>query len=101
MNFSAYIPTKLVFGAGELSKLAECPLPGKKALVVISAGTSMRKYGYLDRVCELLKKNNVETCVYDKILANPIKTHVMESAGLCRQEKCDFVVGLGGGSTMP
>lgn len=100
MNFSAYIPTKLVFGAGELSKLAECPLPGKKALVVISAGTSMRKYGYLDRVCELLKKNNVETCVYDKILANPIKTHVMEGAGLCRQEKCDFVVGLGGGSTI-
>ena len=100
MNFSAYIPTKLVFGAGELSKLAECPLPGKKALVVISAGTLMRKYGYLDRVCELLKKNNVETCVYDKILANPIKTHVMEGAGLCRQEKCDFVVGLGGGSTI-
>lgn len=100
MNFSAYIPTKLVFGAGKLSKLAECPLPGKKALVVISAGTSMRKYGYLDRVCELLKKNNVETCVYDKILANPIKTHVMEGAGLCRQEKCDFVVGLGGGSTI-
>ena len=100
MNFSAYIPTKLVFGAGELSKLAECPLPGKKALVVISAGTSMRKYGYLDRVCELLKKNNVETCVYDKILANPIKTHVMEGAGPCRQEKCDFVVGLGGGSTI-
>ena len=100
INFSAYIPTKLVFGAGELSKLAECPLPGKKALVVISAGTSMRKYGYLDRVCELLKKNNVETCVYDKILANPIKTHVMEGAGLCRQEKCDFVVGLGGGSTI-
>ena len=100
MNFSAYIPTKLVFGAGELSKLAECPLPGKKALVVISAGTSMHKYGYLDRVCELLKKNNVETCVYDKILANPIKAHVMEGAGLCRQEKCDFVVGLGGGSTI-
>ena len=100
MNFSAYIPTKLVFGAGELSTLAECPRPGKKALVVISAGTSMRKYGYLDRVCELLKKNNVETCVYDKILANPIKTHVMEGAGLCRQEKCDFVVGLGGGSTI-
>ena len=50
MKFSAFIPTKLIFGAGEVAKLAETALPGKKALVVISAGTSMRKYGYLDRV---------------------------------------------------
>ena len=100
MNFSAYIPTKLVFGAGELSRLAECSLPGKKALVVISAGTSMRKYGYLDRLCELLKKNGVEPVVFDKILANPVKTHVMEGAAVCRDNGCDFVVGLGGGSSI-
>ena len=100
MNFSAHIPTKLIFGAGELNKLAECKLPGKKALVVISAGTSMRKYGYLDRVCELLKKNGAETVVFDTILANPIKTHVMEGAAICREKRCDFVVGLGGGSTI-
>lgn len=100
MNFSAHIPTKLIFGTGELNKLAECKLPGKKALVVISAGTSMRKYGYLDRVCELLKKNGAETVVFDKILANPIKTHVMEGAAICREKRCDFVVGLGGGSTI-
>ena len=100
MVFSAYIPTKLIFGVGELSKLAECVLPGKKALVVISAGTSMRKYGYLDRLCGFLKKNGVESVVYDKILANPVKRHVMEGAALCREEGCDFVVGLGGGSSI-
>lgn len=100
MKFTAYIPTKLIFGVGEIAKLAECTLPGKKALIVISSGTSMRKYGYLDRVCELLKKNEVSTVVYDKILANPIREHVMEGAALCRESGCDFVVGLGGGSTI-
>ncbi len=100
MNFSAYIPTKLIFGVGEVAKLAECKLPGKKALVVISAGTSMRKYGYLDRICALLLKNGVESVIYDKILANPIKQHVMEGAEICRSNGCDFVVGLGGGSTI-
>ena len=45
--FSLYIPTKLIFGCGEINKLSSEKLPGKKALVVISAGTSMRKYGYL------------------------------------------------------
>lgn len=100
MVFSAYNPTKLIFGAGELEKLSEVTLPGKKALIVISAGTSMRKYGYLDRVELLLHKNNVKTVVYDKILSNPVKRHVMEGAALCRESGCDFVVGLGGGSTI-
>ena len=98
--FSLYIPTKLVFGCGEIKKLSSEKLPGKKALVVISSGTSMRKYGYLERVLAQLRLNNVETLVYDKILPNPIKEHVMEAAAICREEKCDFVVGLGGGSSI-
>lgn len=60
----------------------------------------MRKYGYLERVLAQLRLNNVETLVYDKILPNPIKEHVMEAAAICREEKCDFVVGLGGGSSI-
>ena len=55
--FSLYIPTKLVFGCGEIKKLSSEKLPGKKALVVISSGTSMRKYGYLERVLAQLRLN--------------------------------------------
>lgn len=98
--FSLYIPTKLIFGCGEINKLSSEKLPGKKALVVISAGTSMRKYGYLQKVLAQLRLNHVETVVYDKILPNPIKEHVMEAAAICREERCDFVVGLGGGSSI-
>jgi alcohol dehydrogenase len=99
-NFSFFIPTKLFFGAGSLNKLAEVELPGKKALIVISSGTSMRKYGYLDRVISLLNKNGADCVVFDKIKANPVKSHVMEGAALAKSEGCDFVVGLGGGSSI-
>lgn len=98
--FSHFIPTKLFFGPGELKRLSSYPMPGKKALVVISAGTSMRRYGYLDRVRKYLADNGVETVVFDKILPNPVKEHVTEGARICRDEKCDFVVGLGGGSSI-
>lgn len=98
--FSLHIPTKILFGCGELRKLASEKLPGKKALIVISSGTSMKKYGYLDKVVELLQENNTESVVYDKILPNPIKSHVMEAASVCREQKCDFIVGLGGGSSI-
>ena len=41
--FSLYIPTRIVFGCGEIKRLATEKLPGKKALIVISSGTSMKK----------------------------------------------------------
>lgn len=98
--FSLYIPTRIVFGCGEIKRLATESLPGKKALIVISSGTSMKKYGYLDKVVELLKENEVSSVVYNQILPNPTKKHVMEAAELCQKEECDFVVGLGGGSSI-
>ena len=98
--FRLHIPTRILFGCGEIKKLATEKMPGKKAMIVISGGTSMKKYGYLDKVINYLKENNVESIVFDKILPNPIKQHVMEAAQLCRQEKCDMIVGLGGGSSI-
>ena len=35
--FSLYIPTRIVFGCGEIKRLATEKLPGKKALIVISS----------------------------------------------------------------
>lgn len=97
-TFTTYIPTRIIFGAGSLNKLASIKLPGKKALIVTTGGTSVKKYGYLDRIISLLKQNGVEAVVFDKVLPNPIRKHVMEAAELARLEKCDFVIGLGGGS---
>lgn len=100
MNFEYFIPTKILFGPGKLNELSRVKLPGKKALIVISRGKSMRKYGYLDRVVSLLKQNNVESVVFDKILPNPVKAHVMEGAAIAKNENCDFILGLGGGSSI-
>ncbi len=100
VSFDYRIPTRLIFGAGKLEELGNAALPGRKALIVISSGTSMRKYGYLDRVEALLKKNGADSVVFDKILPNPIKDHVMEGAALAKKENCDFVLGLGGGSSI-
>lgn len=100
MKFGLNIPTQLVFGAGELRNLSTMKLPGKKALIVISAGTSMKRLGYLDRLVEQLDKAGVASVTFDKILPNPIKSHVMEGTALCLAEKCDFIIGLGGGSSI-
>lgn len=101
LEFTHFIPTKLIFGCGKLNMLATEPMPGKKAMIVISSGASMRKYGYLDRVVKLLIENNgIESVIFDKVQPNPTKVHVMEAAEICRNEGCDFVIGLGGGSSI-
>lgn len=100
MYFNYYIPTRILFGAGQLNHLHEQKLPGKKALIVISSGKSTRAFGYLDRTIEQLKLAGVESVVFDKILPNPIKRHVEEGAAMAKAEGCDFVVGLGGGSSI-
>lgn len=100
MNFNYNIPTEILFGAGKLEELGNVSLFGKKALIVISNGTSMKKYGYLERVQSLLKKQNIDSVVFDKILPNPVKDHVMEGSEIARSENCDFVIGLGGGSSI-
>lgn len=100
MNFQYFIPTNILFGPGKLEELSKVKLPGSKALIVITNGSSMRRFGYLDRTISLLKKNGAEAVVFDKILPNPIRKHVMEGAALAKAEECDFVIGLGGGSAI-
>lgn len=100
MSFEYFMPTRILFGAGKLNELAKTALPGKKALIVISKGTSMRRNGYLERVISLLKENNVESVVFDKISPNPVKANIMEGAEIAREQGCDFVIGLGGGSSI-
>jgi len=98
--FRWYMPTCLHFGAGTLDLLSSLPLPGKKALLVTGAGGSTRRFGYLERALSLLKERGCEAVVFDKVSPNPVSEQVDEGAKLGREEGCDFVVGLGGGSSL-
>ncbi|MCD8074627.1 MAG: hypothetical protein LUF27_06270 [Lachnospiraceae bacterium] len=43
-------PTRVLFGSGQLGNLHKEQLPGKKALIATTNGTSVKKYGYLERL---------------------------------------------------
>lgn len=100
MSFNMYVPTRFIFGNGRLNELHKQKLPGKKALVVISNGKSAKENGLLERTLNELSKAGVESVVFAKVQANPIKSTVMEGAKTARENGCDFVVALGGGSVM-
>lgn len=99
-NFNFYNPTRILFGAGQLSHLHEQALPGRKALLVISNGKSTRLNGSLDRTVEELRQAGVAHVLFDKIMENPYKSVVMEGAACARQNGCDFILALGGGAVL-
>ena len=99
-SFMMYAPTRVLFGAGQLSHLHEQTLPGKKALLVISNGKSTRENGSLDRTIAELSHAGVQAILFDKVQANPLKSTVMAGAATARDNHCDFIVALGGGSVM-
>ena len=102
LDFQYYMPTRLLFGPDSLNKLGETPhLPrGGKAMIVIGESGAMIRHGYLSRVQGLLAKQDVQTIVYDRVRPNPESDHVDEAAAICRDSGVNFVVGLGGGSTI-
>lgn len=93
-------PVRVLFGAGQLNNLHEQKLPGKKALIATSCGTSVKKYGYLSRVEKQLELAGIEHVLFDKIRANPTRENVMDGAAAMKDNACDFIVALGGGSVM-
>lgn len=100
MGFNMYVPTRIIFGAGTVKTLRQQKLPGKKAAIIVSNGNSAKKYGYLPLVEDELRKAGVKTAVFDKIQANPLKATVEEGGRFTRDNGCDFIVALGGGSVL-
>lgn len=100
MDFNLFTPTKLLFGCGKLNELGDQTMPGKKALLLISNGKSVRSTGTLDRTVEQLNKAGVEYVICDNIHENPSKEVVMEAAAYAKENTCDFIVALGGGAVL-
>lgn len=100
MSFNFNNPTNLIFGTGKLNELGNQKLPGKKALLLISSGKSVKIYGTLDRVKEQLEKAGAEFFVCDNIHENPSKEVVMDAAAAAKENGCDFIVALGGGAVL-
>jgi alcohol dehydrogenase len=95
-----HMPTRLIFGVGKLSLIGrEVAKIGRRALLV-TGKNSAQKYGYTQRAVEQLQSNGVHALVFDGVESNPTSTVINAGGQLARQEKCDVIVGLGGGSAL-
>jgi len=94
------MPTRLVFGPGCSRGVGEelKALGGSKALLVTDRG--VRDAGVLSGILESLETAGVACTVYDGVEPNPSVQCVEQAAALYRQEGCDCLLAVGGGSSM-
>lgn len=100
MSYLWNLPTKVLFGAGKVKELGTEKMPGKKALLVVSNGRSVVKNGALAAVEQGLEQAGAAYVLFNKIQSNPLEPTIMEGVQAAREEGCDFIVGLGGGSVL-
>lgn len=93
-------PTKLLFGAGKLGELHNEQLPGKKALLLTSAGKSYKTNGSYDKLTGELEKAGVNYVHLGNVVENPLKENCEAAGKFARENGCDFIVALGGGAVL-
>jgi len=100
-NFTFYSPTYFVFGKGTESKAGECvkQFGGSKVLLHYGGGSVVRS-GLLDRVKKSLEMQNISYVELGGAKPNPRSGLVYEGIELCRREKVDFILPVGGGSAI-
>ena len=94
------IPTVMKHGLGAVQTLAdEAKAMGMKRPMLVTDG-GIVKAGLLDHVTKPLQAGNLDFVVFDSVVPNPPIAVVDQGGALYLQEKCDGVIGFGGGSAM-
>ena len=96
-NFVFQNPTRLVFGRGQIAKLASL-IPSDARLMITFGGGSVKKNGVYEQVVEALKGREWEE--FWGIEPNPSIETLKKAIAIGKEKKIDFLLAVGGGSTI-
>jgi len=99
-TFEFYTPKKILFGAGTVEQLGDEVKRFNADRVLVVTDQGVVGAGLLDRITGILKAASIDSVVYDKVVANPTMPSIHEGGDLYTSEKCNAIIGLGGGSPM-
>ena len=99
-NFIYDIPTKVYFGENQLGHLGEELLRYGKRVLLTYGGGSIKKTGLYDAVVAEIKKAGLTLFELSGIEPNPRIESVRKGAQICKDEKIDVLLAVGGGSTL-
>ncbi len=100
-DFNFYTPTRVVFGRDAESKIgrlvSDC---GGRRVLLHYGGGSAERSGLLDVVRHELQEAGLSWCELGGVVPNPLLSLVRRGIELCRRERVDFILAVGGGSVI-
>jgi alcohol dehydrogenase len=92
--------TRLVFGAGALSQLGQLARENGGTRILLVTDPGIAKAGHADKARACLESAGLKVAVFDQTEPNPTTRCVTQALEVAQRNSIDFIVGLGGGSSM-
>ena len=95
-----FLTPKIVYTGADALDMSKNSIKGlgKKALVV--TGKNSVKIGNAKKVTDMLESIGIDSVVYSEITGEPCDYMIEEGAKVYKENGCDFLVSIGGGSPM-
>ena len=97
LNFEFKNPTKIIFGKGQIAKLAT-EIPANAKILMLYGGGSIKKNGIYEQVIDALK--GFEVIEFGGIPANPEYEILLDALKIIKSEKITYMLAVGGGSVI-
>lgn len=100
LNFDYQNRTRIIFGKDTHKDVGRLIKPYAKKVLFHFGGQSIKKNGVYDEVINSLRENKIDFVELGGVKPNPRLSLVNEGIELCRKEKVDFILAVGGGSVI-
>ena len=87
-------------GLGKISLLPEICKKLKVKKPIIISDNGLYKLGYIEKITNILRKNNLQSCMFKDVLADPPEHNIFDALKIFEASAADGIIGFGGGSSM-
>ncbi|WP_231634322.1 iron-containing alcohol dehydrogenase [Salinicoccus sp. YB14-2] len=95
-----WTPPLLLRGEGILNILPNALKARNYKKVLIITDEGVRKAGLLDSLLDGLDSQSIECFIYDETVPNPTDENIVEAAAIYNKNRCEAIIGFGGGSSL-
>jgi alcohol dehydrogenase class IV len=100
INYQIQQRVKIVYGIGAVAQLGELLVESgyKKPMIVYDKG--VYETGVISKIISILKDKGISCVQYDEVRPDPPIHTINKGIKICKEEKCDVLIGVGGGSSI-
>lgn len=99
-NFEFSLPTKIHFGKGKINEIGDYIKTNGTRVLIHYGSDRVKKSGLFEIIVESMKNQGIEFFELGGVEPNPLLSKINEGIDICRSNKIDFILAIGGGSVI-